>query len=146
MLIERFEEFFDDPIAELKQLTETYGIVNYHGKFEAIRARVKLSEEYLVSAYLVGLRLDTQMHIRMFQPQTMRLCLMLGRLYEIAHPRKSGGQTWVKPKNQNKSTVPFKKEGKEKTWYPWEKDKQKMQEPRPFLSHEEMSKRRAEGL
>lgn len=146
MLIERFEELFDDPIAELKKITETDGIVNYRGKFKAIRARMKLSEEYLGSAYLAGLRLNTHMHIRMFQPQTMRLCLMLGRLYEIAHPRKSGGQTWVKPMNQNKSMIPFKKEGKEKTGYPWAKDKQKMQEPRPFLSHEEMSKRRAEGL
>ena len=50
--MERFEELFDDPIVELKKLQETNGIVDYHGKFELIKTRVKLSEEYLVSAYL----------------------------------------------------------------------------------------------
>lgn len=59
LLKERFEEVLDDPIAELKALQETDGIVDYHGKFELIRTRVKLSEEYLVSAYLAGLRVDT---------------------------------------------------------------------------------------
>lgn len=72
LLKERFEEVMDDPIAELKELQETAGIVDYHGKFELIRTRVKLSEEYLVCAYLAGLRVDTQMHIRIFQPQTVR--------------------------------------------------------------------------
>lgn len=52
LLVERFEELFDDPIVELKKLQETDGIVDYHGKFELIKTRVKLSEEYLVSAYL----------------------------------------------------------------------------------------------
>lgn len=50
---------------------------------------MNLSEAYLVNAYLVGLRVDTQMHIRMFQPQKVRQCLSLGRLYETTHPRKS---------------------------------------------------------
>lgn len=72
LLKERFEDVCDDPIAELKQLQETEGIVEYHEKFELIKTRVNLSEEYLVSAYLVGLRMDTQMHVRMFQPQSIR--------------------------------------------------------------------------
>jgi len=50
--------------------------------------RVKLSREYLVSVYLAGLRVDTQMHVRMFQPQTVRQCFRLARLYEKAHPKK----------------------------------------------------------
>lgn len=70
---ERFEDVCDDHIAELKQLQET---------------RVTLSEEYLVSAYLAGQRLNTQTHVRMFQPQTIRHYLILGRLYEMPHPKK----------------------------------------------------------
>lgn len=63
LIVERFEEVLDDPITELKQLQETEGITEYNEKFELIRSRVKLSEQYLMSAYLAGLRTDTQMHV-----------------------------------------------------------------------------------
>lgn len=147
LLKERFEEIMDDPIAELKALQETDGIVDYHGKFELIRTRVKLSEEYLVSAYLAGLRVDTQMHIRMFQPQTVRQCLMLGRLYEKAHPKKAFSQGWLPQKGgvQSKGVLPLKKETDTKKEYPQVTDKS-TDKPKPFLSQEEMSKRRAAGL
>lgn len=39
-LKERFEEIMDDPMAELKELKETEGIVEYHKKFELIRTRL----------------------------------------------------------------------------------------------------------
>lgn len=91
LLQERFEEVLNDPMAELKELKETEGIDEYHAKFELIRTRLKLSEEYLLSAYLAGLRLETQMHVRMFRPQNTRQCLVLGCLYKKAHPRKTGG-------------------------------------------------------
>lgn len=147
MLTERFEELMDDPIAELKQLQETDGIVDYHGKFELIRIRVNLSEEYLVSAYLAGLRMDTQMHIRMFQPQSVRQCLMLGKLYEKAHPKKTVSQPWSQQKgfNQGKGIIPYKKPVESKMEFPMTKEKQ-AEAPRKFLSQEEMSRRRAEGL
>lgn len=94
LLKERFDEIWDDPIAELKQLQETEGIVEYQTKFESNRTRVNLPEAYLVSAYLAGLRVDRQMHIRMFLPQTVMQCLLLGRLYETAHPRKNLATSW----------------------------------------------------
>ena len=147
LLKERFEEVLDDPIAELKALQETDGIVDYHGKFELIRTRVKLSEEYLVSAYLAGLRVDTQMHIRMFQPQTVRQCLMLGRLYEKAHPKKVVSQGWVPQKGgmQSRGLLPVKKDTEAKMEFQKVADKLP-DKPRLFLSQEEMSKRRAAGL
>lgn len=46
-------------MAELKELKETCGIVDYNVKFELIRLRLKLVEEYLLSVYFVGLRFDT---------------------------------------------------------------------------------------
>ncbi|XP_010470588.1 PREDICTED: uncharacterized protein LOC104750484 [Camelina sativa] len=47
MLLERFEDVCDEPMAELKQLQETDGIVDYHQKFVLIKLRVNLSEAYL---------------------------------------------------------------------------------------------------
>ena len=138
---ERFEEVLDDPMAELKELKETDGIEDYHKKFELIRARLRMSEEYLLSAYLAGLRLDTQMHIRMFQPQTTRQCLVLGRLYEMAHPKKATNNAWSGQKqsfvnNNQKGLLSQKKdEGV--------KPKETVGKLRPFLSQAEMSERRA---
>lgn len=84
LLKERFEDVLDDPIAVLKRLQETAGISDYHPKFELIRTRVKMSERYLVSAYLAGLNTDTQMRIRMFQLKSVRECLVLG-IYTKQH-------------------------------------------------------------
>ncbi|KAL1199537.1 hypothetical protein V5N11_031646 [Cardamine amara subsp. amara] len=91
LLQERFDEVLDDHVAELKALQETEGIVKYHEKFEVICVRLKLSEDYLVRTYLAGLRIDTKMHVRMFQPHSVRQCLTLGRLYELAHTKKGSG-------------------------------------------------------
>lgn len=85
-------------------MQETEGIVEYHAKFESIRTRVNLPE-----AYLVGLRVDTHMHIRMFQPQMMRQYLLLGCLYETAHPRQNPTTTWnaTKSNSVSKGLLPF---------------------------------------
>lgn len=141
---ERFEEVLDDPMAELKELKETEGIAEYHKRFELIRARLRMSKEYLLSAYLAGLRLDTQMHIRMFQPQTTRQCLVLGRLYEMAHPKKTSTNTWSNQKqvfgnNQQKGLLSIKKDEVVKA-------KDQVGKLRPFLSQAEMSERRAKGM
>jgi len=54
LLKDRFEDACDDPMAELKKLHETDGIVEYHQQFELIKVRLNLSEEYLVSVYFGG--------------------------------------------------------------------------------------------
>lgn len=141
---ERFEEVLDDPMAELKELKETEGIAEYHKRFELIRARLRMSEEYLLSAYLAGLRLDIQMHIRMFQPQKTRQCLVLGRLYEMTHPKKPSTNTWSNQKqsfgnNQQKGLLPINKDEVFKA-------KDQVGKLRPFLSQAEMSERRAKGM
>lgn len=69
----------DDPVAELKNLQETDGIIEYHDRFELLRTRVNFSEDDLVRHYLAGLRTDTQMHVPMFQPSTVRQCLITSR-------------------------------------------------------------------
>ncbi|CAL9213941.1 unnamed protein product, partial [Arabidopsis halleri] len=93
----RYNKHVDDSIAELQQLHETEGIEEYHEKFELIKSRVKLSEAYLVSVYLAGLRSDTQVNVRMFQPQTIQQCFSIGRLYEYAHPRSNIDNVGILP-------------------------------------------------
>lgn len=85
----KYYKLEDDVIAELKQLQEREGIREYHAQFELISIKVKLSEDFLVDVYLTGLRSDTQVNVRMFQPRSIRQCLMLGRLYDKAHSTKN---------------------------------------------------------
>ncbi|XP_010491426.2 PREDICTED: uncharacterized protein LOC104769009 [Camelina sativa] len=148
LLQERFEDVLDDPIAELKQLQETNGIVEYLHRFELIRNRLSLSEEYLMRAYLAGLRLDTQMHIRMFQPQSVRQCLVLGRLYEKAHPHQKGSSGGWSSAKSNSTSLTVKNQGVVKQTNQASGGNTGFQSPknRKFLSQEEMSERRAKGL
>ncbi|KAG7579311.1 Integrase catalytic core [Arabidopsis thaliana x Arabidopsis arenosa] len=146
LLKERFEDESDDPMAELKKLQETGGIVEYHQKFELIKTRVNLSEEYLVSIYLAGLRMDTQMHVKMFQPKTVRHCFSLGRMYEKAHPTKLASSSWT-PRTDNgtglmKNTKVGISRPEQAAKPPF---KPANQQPKR-MSQQEMSDRRAKGL
>lgn len=90
--------------------------------------------------------MDTQMHIRMFHPQSTRQCLVLGRLYERAHPRKpykewsSGKGSTISSGGKGLLSTPKLSEttNKENTQQP--------NKLRKFLTNEEMSERRAKGL
>ncbi|XP_020883676.1 uncharacterized protein LOC9314884 [Arabidopsis lyrata subsp. lyrata] len=93
----KFKELEVDPIVELNQLQETNGIEEYHAQFELISTKVNLDEDYLVSLYLTGLRSDTQVNVRMFQPQTIQQCFSIGRLYEYAHPRSNIDNVGILP-------------------------------------------------
>lgn len=101
-----------------------------------------------MSAYFAGLRVDTQMHIRMFQPQTVRQCVLLGRLYETAHPQNNSQSFWNANKPMSKNSVPFKKDSEMQMTKSLFQDKLNNipNQPRQFLSSEEMSARRAKGL
>lgn len=151
LLRERFEEILDDPMAELKELKETEGIAEYHARFELIRSRLKMSEEYLTSAYLAGLRMDTQMHIRMFRPENTRQCLILGRLYEKAHPRKAISGSWSNVKHQTSSVMqkgllPLPRESTVSNNVEARRSNENGPPLRKFLTSAEMSERRAKGL
>nr|ABW74569.1 polyprotein [Boechera divaricarpa] len=81
-VMERFGDLLEDPMAESKCLQETDGIVDYHAKFERIRIILNLSQDYLVSSYIAGLRMDTQMHGRRFIPgDVKRDCRAKGLCY-----------------------------------------------------------------
>lgn len=104
----------DDSLLELEQLQETDGIEEYHGRFVLLLNKLKLPEDQMVDAYLQGLQIDTQRNVRMFQPQTIRQCLLMGRLYERAHHKPSTRESApvvvtcsslaLKPKEEKNST------------------------------------------
>lgn len=80
--------------------------------------------------------MDTRMHIRMFQSQSVRQCLMLGKLYEMAHPRKATPPVWSQTKQSvaTKAVLPYKKEVDYKEGLIVNKDKPLENQPRKFLS------------
>ena len=88
------------------------------------------------------------MHIRMFQPVSVRQCLMLGRLYEKAHPKKPFQSGWTQGKSAfaGKGLLPIKKEPDGKPALITSPEKPREFQPQKFLTQEEMSKRRAAGL
>lgn len=155
LLHDRFSDLMDDPVAELKLLHETNGIVEYHARFDLIKTRISLTgvtftEEYLVSNYLAGLCLETQMHVRMFEPRSINQCLMLGRLYETAHPPKPSAWSNSKSTYGSKGILPFRKNDAPRGSRFVQNEKPKEQYVTPpgmtQLSAEEIAWRRSEGL
>lgn len=86
--------------------------------------------------------------VRVSRPGAFKLwmveCLVLGRLYEMAHPKKASNFGWSNQKNQQsnsqqKGLLQYKKDDELKT-------KETNGKMRPFLSTTEMNERRAKGL
>lgn len=86
----RFGELYDDPMAELKALTQTGSVQNYHDAFDALASRLQLSEEYMLSCYLSGLEEETQLVVHMFTPKSVQQALCLAKLQEAAQKAKRG--------------------------------------------------------
>lgn len=103
---------------------------------------------------MAWLNTDTQMHVRMFQPKSVFECLLLGRLYETAHPRKNSATTWSNRKAANKNNnyvkglISYQKPVEQVKSNVLEEDKKKewFKQPQKFLSNEDMSERRTKGL
>ncbi|KAG7552546.1 Retrotransposon gag domain [Arabidopsis thaliana x Arabidopsis arenosa] len=149
----RYNKHVDDSIAKLKLLEETEGIEVYHARFESISTRVKLDEDYLVSLYLTGLENDTQVNVKMFQPQTIQQCFLIGKLYERAHPKKNNVNTWSGAKwsgsaSQSKGILSSKPEPDHKTVLltSMERPKDTTTQPHKVLSTKDMSKQRDQKL
>lgn len=83
-LTARFGDLFDDPMDELKNLTQTSTMQEYHDSFDALASRLNLEEEYLLSCYLGGLEEETQMLVRMFTPKTVQQEFCLAKLQEVS--------------------------------------------------------------
>ncbi|KAE9590116.1 putative succinate dehydrogenase (quinone) [Lupinus albus] len=85
VLLERFGEVCDDPMADLMKLRQKGTIGEYHEEFDAIITRLDFPAENSLSCFLGGLRNDVQMMVKMFQTQTVRKAFTLSKLYESSH-------------------------------------------------------------
>nr|KYP76051.1 hypothetical protein KK1_020272 [Cajanus cajan] len=70
---------------DLMKLRQKKSVIEYYEEFDAIITRLNLSEEYLLSYFLGGLKKDIQMMVRMFQPTTVNKAFSLARLYEATN-------------------------------------------------------------
>ena len=52
-------------------LKQSGTISNYHDQFEFLLGKVDLSEEYVISSLLSGLKLVIKEQVRMFMPKTL---------------------------------------------------------------------------
>lgn len=78
-MIDRFGDVCDDPMAELKRQRS---VREYHEEFDSIITRLNLTEEYILSCFLGGLKKDIQMMVRMFQPNSVQHAFALAKMYE----------------------------------------------------------------
>jgi len=97
ILIERFGEVWEDPMAELMRLRQKGTITDYHTEFDAIVSRIDLSEAHQLSFFLGGLQLEIQMMVRVFQPTSVTKVFSLAKMYENANATSME----VKPLSKN---------------------------------------------
>jgi len=91
ILLDRFDEVCEDPMAELMRLRQKGPVTKFHEQFDAIVSKVELAEEHQLSCFLGGLKQDVQMMVRMFQPDSIRKAFSLAKMYESAittHPQQ----------------------------------------------------------
>jgi len=105
IVLERFGEVVEDPMADLMKLRQKGFVTNYHEEFDCLVARVELWEEHKLSCFLEGLKQEVQMMVRMFQPLAVNKGFSLARMYELAF--KVGGDGNLMAKS-SKSVFPTK--------------------------------------
>jgi len=84
ILLDRFGEVYEDPMAELMRLRKNGSVTEFHEQFDAIVSRVELAEEHQLSCFLGGLKQDVQMLVKMFQLDSIRKAFSLAKMYEFA--------------------------------------------------------------
>nr|KYP66116.1 hypothetical protein KK1_012400 [Cajanus cajan] len=84
-------------MAELMRLRQKKFVCEYHEEFDSIVNRLNLSEEYMLSCFLGGLKNEIQMLVCMFQPSTIRRAFTLARMYEAANSPSTQTNLVAKP-------------------------------------------------
>ena len=106
ILIERFGEVCEDPMAELMRLWQKGTVTDYHTEFDAIVSRIDLSEANQLSCFLGGLQMEIQMMVRMFQPTFVMKAFSLAKMYENANATSMEAKPLSKTLKPNPVTKP----------------------------------------
>ncbi|KAG8391002.1 hypothetical protein BUALT_Bualt01G0142700 [Buddleja alternifolia] len=75
---------FEDPMLELMNLRQVSSVKDYLDKFDELLNNVDLSEAYAVSCFLVGLKNEIAVQVRMFKPKSFQEAASLAKLQEQA--------------------------------------------------------------
>ena len=79
----------DDPMVELLRLRQKTSVDAYPKEFNSIITRLKLSDDHILRYFLVGLKKEIQMMVRMFRPKSLQHVFTLARMYEGANSSNS---------------------------------------------------------
>ncbi|XP_025607666.1 uncharacterized protein [Arachis hypogaea] len=81
-----FKNYFYDPKAALKELKQTDSVAEYHTQFEELSTQVTgLSEDWLVSLFIVGLQEYLKYELMIAKPQEYDTAVALAKLHEQKH-------------------------------------------------------------
>ncbi|KAF7813726.1 Ty3/gypsy retrotransposon protein [Senna tora] len=86
-LLNRFgSTLYENPKTALKQLIQVNDVAEYQDKFEALSTRISgLSEDWLVSMFVGGLKEYLQYEVMLAQPTTYYQAVSLAKLHEQKH-------------------------------------------------------------
>ncbi|XP_075088549.1 uncharacterized protein LOC142170516 [Nicotiana tabacum] len=75
-------ELFDDPMGDLKDLRQVSSVQDYVDLFDELLTRVELSEEYVVSCFIRGLKPEIGLPGKMLAPRSLAKAISLARIQE----------------------------------------------------------------
>lgn len=76
------ERIYEDPMADLKGLTHLGSLQDYLKEFDVLSHKVTLSEEYALSCFLIGLKEEIRIPLRMFGLKSLQRAYALARMQE----------------------------------------------------------------
>ncbi|GJS25500.1 retrotransposon-related protein [Tanacetum coccineum] len=75
----RFGPCYEDPMEEIKNLSQKGTVPEYQDKFEALISRVELNESQAISCFVGGLQQDIGLMVKMFRPKSLYDAYQLAR-------------------------------------------------------------------
>ena len=73
---------YEDPMADLKKLKQTGTLQDYMQAFDRLLDKAQLGEEQALSCFLMGLKHEIEMMVRMFNPKTLQDACSLAKLQD----------------------------------------------------------------
>ncbi|GKE88747.1 gypsy/ty3 retroelement polyprotein, partial [Tanacetum coccineum] len=70
-IYKRFGPCYEDPMEEIKNLSQSGTVPEYQDKFEALISRVELTESQAISCFVGGLQQDIGLMVKMFRPKSL---------------------------------------------------------------------------
>jgi hypothetical protein len=98
---------YDDSAEALAKLQQVGSIREYQTEFEKLATQVSgLSEPFLISCFISGLKEDLRLNVKMFRPTSLTSTIGLARLQEERQNRKPPPKHPIKPTHSVAPAVP----------------------------------------